>query len=74
MALKLSVIIALAAFLVAWITGLMAGVPPDAILFRSLIGAACFFALCRLLCRVAATFLDLPTDNPATYETDREES
>jgi len=74
MAQKLSVIIALAAFLVAWLTGLLAGVPPDAILFRSLIGAACFFALSRLLCRLAATFLDLPSDNYATNETDREES
>jgi len=74
MANKLCVTAALAAFLVAWITGLLAGVPPDAILLRSLIGAAGFFLLGSLLCRLAAAFLGFPSDSPATDDSDRKGS
>jgi len=59
MAHKLSILFAFGAFLVAWLSGLGAGVPPDAILVRSLIGVAAFYALGLVLCKVAA-WLDLP--------------
>jgi len=64
MAHKLSILFAFGAFLVAWLSGLGAGVPPDAILVRSLIGVAAFYALGLVLCSVAAACLDLPHAGP----------
>ena len=49
-----------AAFLVAWLSGLAAGVPADAILKRSLIGAAAFFLLGFILCSISEAFLGFP--------------
>ena len=65
MANRFSVLFATAAFLVAWVSGLAADVSPEAILVRSLAGAAGFYLLGRALCWVAAAFLGFPSDNPA---------
>ena len=64
MAAKLSALLAVAAFLLAWVSGLAAGVPPDAILARSLIGSAVFYLLGWGLLRVATAFLGLPEEIP----------
>ena len=68
MANKFSVLFAFAAFVVAWLSGLAAGVPPDSILLRSLAGAAGFYLLGTVLYRVAATYLGLPGDASAVDE------
>jgi len=67
---KLSVFISFAAFLVAWATGLAAGVPPGTILVRSLLGAAGFFLLGLLTCRLAAASLGFPTEVSRQHERD----
>ena len=59
---------AVAAFVVAWLSGLAAGVQPDAILVRSLIGAAGFWVLGRVLCGLATAFLGLPADSSSAGE------
>ena len=68
MAHKLSILFAFGAFLVAWLSGLRAGVPPDSILLRSLIGVALFYALGLLLCKAAVACLDLPQSEPQNNE------
>ncbi|HUU70391.1 MAG TPA: hypothetical protein VM186_12755 [Planctomycetota bacterium] len=68
MAHKLSILFAFGAFLVAWLSGLRAGVPPDSILVRSLVGVALFYALGLLLCKVAVACLDLPQSEPRDDE------
>lgn len=73
MARKIPVLFAFAAFVVAWLSGLAASVPPDTILVRSLGGAAGFYLLGSVLCRVAATYLDLPDDSAAADEQSKSE-
>jgi len=70
MAQKFSLIISVAAFLVAWLAGLAAGVPPHAILVRSIAGAAAFFAVALAACKVSAALLDFPADIPEKEEED----
>ena len=60
MAQKLSMLFSVAAFLVAWVSGLAAGVPPSAILGRSLFGAAGFYLLALVLCYVSGFLLGFP--------------
>gem|GEM_PF-4050354 len=60
MAEKFSLLISVAAFLVAWLTGLAAGVSTGTILMRSLIGAAAFFAASLAVRRVWYAALDFP--------------
>jgi len=57
---KVGLVFAFAAFIVAWAVGLSAGVPPEAILKRSVAGAIAFYILGAVLCRLVKTFLDAP--------------
>jgi len=65
---KVGLVFAFAAFLVAWAAGLSAGVPPEAILKRSVIGAIAFYVLGAVLCRLAQAFLDAPAKGSAESE------
>jgi hypothetical protein len=60
MAQKLGMLFSVAAFLVAWLSGLAAGVPPGAILKRSLFGAAGFYLLALVLCQISGALLGFP--------------
>jgi hypothetical protein len=71
MAHKFSMIFSVAAFLVAWLSGLASGVPPDAILKRSLIGAAAFYVVGLLLCAASAAFLGFPGGRPQEPKSSR---
>jgi len=61
---KFSMVSSVAAFLVAWLSGLAAGVSPDAILVRSAIGAAVFYFFALALCRISGALLSSRDEGP----------
>jgi len=65
-------LVSVAAFLVAWFSGLASGVPPAAILGRSLFGAAGFYLLALILCHVSGFLLGFP-GNGREEDTDNED-
>jgi len=74
MAQKLGMLFSVAAFLVAWLSGLAAGVPPDVILKRSLIGAGGFYLLALALCHISGALLGFPGKGPEPDASERAKS
>ena len=62
---KFSIVASAAAVLVAWLSGLAAGVSPDAILVRSVVGAVGFYLFALALCRISGALLKSPDEGPA---------